>query len=159
VSRRDFPPARFSFRTVVLIIALFVSPVEIANAAVPSNHGAATGVHVTIVFGQEMGNIRPFSVTIAANGTIRPNGPIHIAGDAATISRDAIAGLVVLAQAEGFRSLPSFTSCPGALPDLATRYISITTLGWKHRASARGGCLDSLNQLFAVLMDATHASY
>ena len=69
------------------------------------------------------------------------------------VSKDADSGLVVLAKAEDFKTLPSFTACPGALPDLANRYISIKTPGWHHRASARGSCLDSLNQLFAVLME------
>jgi hypothetical protein len=159
VSPRDFPPSRLSFRIVIFLAALFVVLPGMALAGAPGSHVAATGTPVTIVFGQEMGNIRPFSVTITSNGTITPLGPIRLTGNAAMISQDAVSGLVLLAQAEGFRTLPSFTSCPGALPDLASRYISIRTPGWKHRASARGGCLDSLDQLFAVLMDVTHASF
>ncbi len=155
----DLSPIRLMLRILPLVVALSVVHPLAADARHAGRQAAASGTHVTIVFGQEMGNIRPFSVTIASNGTIKSNGPIRLTGNAATISKDAVSGLVLLATAEGFRTLPSFTSCPGALPDLATRYINIKTPGWHHRASARGGCLDGLNQLFAVLMSVTHASF
>jgi hypothetical protein len=154
-----FPRIRLLLRIPILVVALSLVYPLAAAAGSPDRHPAAANTHVTIVFGQEMGNIRPFSVTIAPNGTVTSNGPIRLTGNAAAVSRDAVTGLVVLAKAEGFRTLPSFTACPGALPDLATRYINIKTHAWHHRASARGSCLDSLNQLFAVLMSATHASF
>jgi hypothetical protein len=123
------------------------------------SHALGTSVPATIAFGQELGNIRPFRVTITGNGTIQLNSPIHLSGAPRTVSKDAVAGLVLLATVEGFRSLPSFTACPGVLPDIAARYVNIRTPAWKHRASVRGNCLDGMNQLFAVIMDATHASY
>ena len=151
--------ARRLFWIVTLAGALCAVFPLTANARNAVKHAASAGTHVTIIFGQEMGHIRPFSVTIAANGAVKPSGPIHLNGNAATISRDAVMGIVRLAQTEQFRALPSFTACPGALPDLATRYISIMTPRWQHRAGARGACLDILNQLFAVLMNLTHASF
>jgi hypothetical protein len=158
VSLCAFPPARFSFQSLTLIAALLVFGSATVDASTLRHHAAVTGSRVTIVFGQEMGNIRPFSITISSNGAVKSNGPVRLKGSSAKMSRDAVLGLVLLAQTEAFRTLPSFTSCPGALPDLANRYVSIKTPGWDHRASARGVCLDGLNQLFAVLMGATHAS-
>lgn len=157
--RWDFPPVDQGCRLVLFVcVMLVVSPSAVRAA--PARHDVgALNTRVTIVFGQEMGNIRPFRVTISPNGAVKLTGPVRTTGTPVGMTRDAISGLVLLAQAEGFRSLPSFTSCPGALPDIATRYIGITTPGWRHRASARGGCLTSLNQLFAVLMATTHAAF
>lgn len=138
------------------LVLVFPGRVD-ANSS--SRHHVGTGTRVTIAFGQEMGNIRPFRVTIAARGAITLTGPIHFTNDSHTISKDAVAGLVLLAEAEGLRALPSFTACPGALPDIAARFISIQTRTWRHRASARGQCVSTIDQLFAVLMNATHASY
>lgn len=155
----DFPPARRMFQTLILIVVLLIVGPVTVDASRLQHHAAAAGTRVTIVFGQEMGNIRPFSITISSSGAVKATGPIRLTGSPAKVSKAAIAGLVVLAQTENFKTLPNFTSCPGALPDLANRYVSIKTPGWNHRASVRGGCLDSLNQLFAVLMEVAHASF
>jgi hypothetical protein len=154
-----YPPTRFSFQPLTLIALLLFFGSATVDASTLRNRAAVTSSRVTIVFGQEMGNIRPFSISISSNGAVKSNGPVRLAGSSTKLSRDAVIGLVVLAQGEAFRTLPSFTSCPGALPDLASRYVSIKTAAWRHRASARGGCLEGLNQLFAVLMDTTHASF
>jgi hypothetical protein len=155
---RDFLPGRLSFSLLAALVILAVLPAR-TRASAPHRNTPVTATSPTITFGQELGNIRPFSVTIAGNGSIKSTGPIHLNGATATVSKDAVAGLVVLAQAEGFRALPSFTACPGALPDIAARYVSIRTPTWRHRASVRGNCVGGLAQLFAVLMDTTHASF
>jgi hypothetical protein len=130
-----------------------------ADAGPALGRASSANVAVRIAFGQESGNIRPFRVTIAGNGTIQPSGPIHLSGPSRPIPKDAVAALVVLAAADGFRTLPSFTACAGVLPDIATRYVNIRAPAWKHNASVRGNCLEGMNQLFAVLMNTTHASY
>jgi hypothetical protein len=114
---------------------------------------------VTIRFGQEGGNIRPFTVTIAADGAVTSDGPIRLEGGPPPLSADAVAGLAVLAEAEGFRSLPSHTACSGVLPDIASRFVNVQTASWHHRASVHGGCVAPFNQLFAVLLAATHAGF
>ena len=159
MSPGDFVPTRLLLLLLALVPALIVAIPMPAYASGPADRSSGLSVPVTIAFGQELGNIRPFRVTIAGNGTIQLNGPIHLSGAQHAVSKDALAGLVRLAVAEGFRSLPSFTQCPGVLPDIAARYVNIRTSAWKHRASVRGNCLENMNQLFAVLMDSTHASY
>jgi hypothetical protein len=156
---RDFLPAHVPLRLMAALVTLLLVIPGRVDASTSGRYSAGAGTPVTISFGRELGNIRPFRVTITGKASIKLNGPIHLAGVPRKISKDAVAGLVLLAEAEGFRSLPSFTACPGVLPDVASRYINIHAPTWQHRASARGNCLDSINQLFAVLMDAAHASF
>lgn len=139
-----------------LLLALSLLGLAPASAA-PAVRAAGS---VTIAFGQEMGNIRPFNITIGPSGAVAvtAGGPVHL-NSSHPLTHNAVAGLVLLARAEGFRALPAFTACPGALPDIAARYVEIRTAGWRHRASARGSCVPALNQLFAVLMAVTHASF
>jgi hypothetical protein len=155
---RDFLPVRLAFGVLAALLILAMLPGR-THAGILGRNSQATGTSTTITFGQESGNIRPFSVTITGNGSIKSTGPIHLNGSSGSVSKDAVAGLVLLARAEGFRALPSFTACPGVLPDIATRYISIRMATWRHRAGARGNCVEGLVQLFAVLMDTTHASF
>lgn len=159
MSPRDFVPARVRFRLIALLPTMMLVFPAPADAGSVAARASAARVPIRIAFGQELGNIRPFRVTIAGNGAVQSSGPIHLSGTSHAISQDAVAGLVVLAAADGFRTLPSFTACPGVLPDIATRYVNIRTPAWKHSASVRGNCFQGMNQVFAVLMNATHASY
>ncbi len=155
----DFIPTRAYRLLTGALLSLALAIPGGSHAAVSAAPAHVSGTGVSIAFGQELGNIRPFRVTISGNGSVKLVGPIHLTGPSQAVSKDAIAAFVTLAQAEGFRTLPSFTACPGVLPDIAARYISVNTRAWQHRVSVRGTCVDGLNQVFAVLMNATHASF
>ena len=156
---RDFVPARWSVLPVVLaFLGAFALAPHRGTAAVGHHPPRARGT-ATVAFGQEMGNILPFRVTIGAEGKVRVTGPVHVNGASTTVSKDALAGIVLLARYSEFPSLPAFTGCTGTLPDVAARYVDLKTATWSHRVSVRGGCVDAINQLFAVLMNLTHVSF
>src|ERR671932_227896 len=55
-----------------------------------------------IVLGREGGNIRPLTVSIGGDGTVRVIGPVTSPIPAPHLSKDALNGLLALAKAEGF---------------------------------------------------------
>ena len=156
---RDFVPARWNtLATMVAFLSAFAFAPQNGTAAV-GHHAPRSRGAVSLMFGQEMGNIVPFRVTIGIDGKIHTSGPVHANGTSTMVSKDALAAIALLARSAGFTSLPAFTGCAGTLPDIAARYIEVRTASWSHRASVRGGCVDALNQLFAVLMNLAHVSF
>jgi hypothetical protein len=99
-------------------------------------------------FGRTGGNIMPFSVTIAASGTVTATGaaPAHV--DAVTKQRLAILNRAALDAR--FRTLPAATSCPGTLPDVAAQFIRVGG----RTVRVHGTCVKRFNRLWAALNDA-----
>lgn len=104
-----------------------------------------------ITFGLQGGNIRPWSVTIDRNGTITAASWVavsnhHLAQPAATLK-----GLTTLARAEKFAALPANTQCHGVLPDVASRYITLSTNSGMKTVAVHGNCVGHFKQFWAVL--------
>lgn len=111
------------------------------------------------VFGRAGGNIRPFTVTITANGQITMNGPVSSTGNRPHLSAAAIKGLLKLARAERFFNLPDQIEGARVLPDVASLFITVTSNGTTKTVRLHGGHSSAFEQLFAVLMAVAGASY
>jgi hypothetical protein len=110
-----------------------------------------------IVFGVKGGNILPWSIAIDGDGAITAEGWLKPGSPRLTNPRDTLSALAKLADAERFWSMPTLTNCTGALPDIATQYITITSTSGTRTVSVHGGCVASFNQLAAALQNAVGA--
>ena len=121
------------------------------------HHTATSGTPV-YVFGQRGGNILPFEVTIAGDGAISAT---RIKARTTRLSnpQDTLNGLAKLADAEGFTTLPPTVRCTGTLPDIASRYITVTTRSSSYTVQVHGGCNAAFNEFFATLYNTAGVSY
>lgn len=113
----------------------------------------------TFTFGREGGNIRPFTVVIAADGTVTVTGAIKVSSPSPHLSTDAPAGLLKLAKAERFFRMPRLISGSHVLPDFASLFIAIHRAGGTKTVSVHGARRPRFNQLYAVLMAAAGVSF
>jgi hypothetical protein len=133
------------------------------SACITTKHPRAHTLAVSatgpvIQFGQFGGNIRPWDAAINADGTVTAKG-ITAAETRLADPKNALNGLLKLADAEGFWSVASATACSGTLPDIASRYIQITSNTGTRKIAVHGACVDGFNQLFAELMAVGNAHY
>ena len=142
---------RISLRRIVpvaLVLAVAL-PISI-SAAQPSAARASRHSGAVFTFGRSGGNIQPFTVVIARDGSISSSGaaPASLAPRA---SLDAVDGLVALARAEDFYALPTLVLCPGSLPDVAGQFVTIKTGTASKKVTVRGSCRTGFTQLYAVV--------
>lgn len=104
-----------------------------------------------ISFGRTGGSIRPFTVTVMNDGRIRVSGPGWSGRTGTTVSLPVRQGLLKLAQAEGFFSMPTMRQCPSVLPDIAARFVTISTVSTTRSVTVRGSCSRPFEELYAVL--------
>jgi hypothetical protein len=119
-------------RLVVLVATLAIG-LSAANAAPVGETSYA--------FGRTGGNIDPFTVTIAADGTVATSGPAN-----ATKSALRAADLTRIARvikAQRFYSLSRLLRCRDWLPDFASRFVTVTRAGVARTVLVRGGCRQS----------------
>ena len=133
----------------------------LAGMSAPRTLAAPGGTHTHIAarpgasaplfaLGVEGGNILPYSVTIGANGVVTVTGR-STAGQRPRLSPNALAGLLKLARAEGFFTMPAQIVGHG-LPDVAGTYISIHSPGATRTVHERFAHNAGYDQLYAVLM-------
>jgi hypothetical protein len=127
-----------------LTVALPVAALASQGAAPQARPAAATR---EFVFGREGGNIMPLTVTIYSDGTVKSS----MGGATAfQLPPEALAGLVKLARAEGFYSLPARIIGHG-LPDIGGRYITVNTAAGSKTVHVRFVKNAAFDQLYAVL--------
>lgn len=118
----------------------------------PSGSGSTSPTVFT--FGVKGGSLRPWSVKLTLDGTITGTGTTTGRQSLAD-AKNTLAGLLALADAEGFFSLKKTIGClPGAgNPDVSRRFISIHTSVGTKRVNQLGSCAATAkyDQLFAVL--------
>lgn len=132
----------------VLAGAASGSPAKSPGAAAIVRPGAAPPV--LILFGREGGNMRPLRVTIDAAGTVAAGYPAGGGRTPIHLSKDALDGLLRLAVAEGFPTMPARMIGRG-LPDIGGRYITIRTGGVLKTVHVRYLRDPAFDQLYAVL--------
>jgi hypothetical protein len=110
---------------------------------------AAGSTAASFVFGRAGGNIEPFTVRVAADGSVVANGPAQPrkrklgAADLARVMR------VVVAQR--FFSLPRTTYCPKTLPDFVARFVTVHLHGVSRRVLVHGDCSSRFSAVYAAL--------
>jgi hypothetical protein len=129
---------------VAAVASLLLAPLA-ASAGSGSNASAA------FTFGRSGGNIAPFTVAIARNGSVSAQGAVRLDNPRRIVSADARAGMLDLARAEGFFSLPKTISCPRTLPDVASFFVSIKRPAGTTTVSVHGSCKPRFNRLYALI--------
>jgi hypothetical protein len=97
-------------------------------------------------FGRTGGNIVPFRISIAIDGSTRATGaaPRHDR----MLTKLQLATLNRVAYETRFLDLPARTSCARTLPDAATAFIRVG----RHLVRVHGTCVQRFNRLWAALM-------
>jgi hypothetical protein len=152
----------FRSLSAVAVLALAVATPELTQAS-PSQSSPAGRARVThhlptgspstrvFSFGVKGGNLRPWSVVLALDGSITATG-VTTTTQALTSPQDTLKGLLALADAEGFFAMSKQIGCPGGgNPDVSARTIAISTSTGTKRVSVFGTCKAPFNQLYAVL--------
>jgi hypothetical protein len=122
-------------RPLLLLVALVAVAAPAAGAS--EKRGFA--------FGRTGGSIRPFSVSIANDGTVRVFGAVEVARAKLTVLQ--VANLNRVASMARFTSLPERTTCPGVLPDMATTFIRVGA----RVVRVHGSCVARYTRLWKAL--------
>jgi hypothetical protein len=129
-----------------LVLALLGAAANGSTGALGSRSASAG-----FTFGRSGGNIAPFRVVIARNGRVTSQGPVTLANAHHAVSADALRGMLKLAQAEGFFSLPRTVLCPRTLPDVASFFVTVSRSTGTKTVTVHGGCRARFNEVYAVL--------
>ena len=103
-------------------------------------------------FGRLGGNIRPYTVSIASNGSVRVSG--SATAGRMKLSAAQLATLDRAVTDAHFGAFPPMTNCPGTLPDIATTFIRF---GAK-TVRVHGNCVARYAKLFTALSHAVKLS-
>ena len=103
-----------------------------------------------ISFGIQGGNIRPFMVTLALDGTITATGAT-VPSQKLTDPQNTLKGLLAMADAEGFFSMPTNTRCAGVNPDVGAPFITLYSSTKVKHVQVDGSCVSKFSQLYSVL--------
>jgi hypothetical protein len=109
---------------------------------------AAASQQTGFAFGRGGGNIRPYTVTIAADGRVTVSGPVQVGRT--RLTRAQLGGLATLAATVRFGTLPKSTSCAGTLPDVAGTFVRVGT----RTARVHGDCVPRFTRLWKALAGA-----
>ena len=85
--------------------------------------GATASTQAGFALGRTGGNIRPFTVAIAADGSVSVSGPVQVGR--AKLTPAQLAALKKIAADAHFATLPKTTSCAGTLPDVASAFVRV----------------------------------
>ncbi len=119
----------------------------------PTAAGAAAG-NPAFAFGRTGGNIMPWAVAVAATGTVTTSGPVDAAVAPRAVPATALRRVALLVASQRFNALPQQLRCPGANPDIASRYITVTTAGRSRTVAEQGDCNTRFETLYAALSQA-----
>ena len=125
----------------VLVVALLV-PLS-ASSGSPAT---------SFALGRLGGNIAPYTVTIAAGGSIHTSGAVQPHNH--KLAAADIAGVTRVVVAQRFFSLPRSTLCPRTLPDFASRFVTVHLHGLSRRVVVHGECSARFNAVYAALAKA-----
>ncbi len=155
ISTNRLPMTRSLGVALLLALALPFTALASPNSAASHKrypvHLKSSYGQATISFGIEGGNMRPWSVTLNYNGSIVGNDYRKPTNTHLYDPKNSMNGLQKLADAEGFGAMPATRQCGKVLPDVAFRFVSISTAASEHKVSVRGLCNAQFNELWAVL--------
>jgi hypothetical protein len=107
----------------------------------------------SLAFGRSGGNIRPYTVTIAADGRVTISGPVQ--ARRTKLTRAQVGGLIKLAADVRFATLPKTTNCTGALPDVASTFVRVGA----RTVRVHGNCIPRYARLLKALGSAVKLSF
>ncbi len=114
--------------------------------------GAAASQQTGFALGRTGGNIRPFTVSIAADGRVSVSGPVQ--AGRMKLTRAQLAALAKIAADVRFTTLPKTTNCAGTLPDVASTFVRVGA----RTVRVHGECLARYTRLWKALSGAVKLS-
>jgi hypothetical protein len=113
-------------------------------AAAVAACGASAGERTPIVFGTSGGNLIGYHVTI------QPNGSVRVRGDGWSSRKQIRAARVRQLWGEIEHAHLVTTTCPGTLPDFASKFIRFAG----RTVQVRGGCEPRFQRVYSALVSA-----
>ncbi len=107
---------------------------------------------MSFAFGRTGGNIEPFTITIAGNGSVTANGPVRPLRR--QLGPRDLASLVNVVDAQRFFSLPRSVRCPGTLPDFASNFVTVRTRRASRTVLVHGDCSPRFEKVYRALSSA-----
>ena len=114
--------------------------------------GATASQQTGFALGRTGGNIRPFTVSIAADGRVSVSGPVQ--AGRMKLTRAQLAALAKIAADVRFTTLPKTTNCAGTLPDVASTFVRVGA----RTVRVHGECLARYTRLWKALSGAVKLS-
>jgi hypothetical protein len=102
--------------------------------------------------GRTGGNIRPFTVAIAADGSVSVSGPVQVGR--MKLTRAQLTALDKIAADARFTALPKTTNCSGTLPDVASTFVRVGA----RTVRVHGECVPRYARLWRALVSAVKLS-
>jgi hypothetical protein len=127
----------------------------VATFALASSGAVVAGTATkgtSFAFGRTGGNIAPFTIKIASDGSVTATGPAKPLRKRLTYR--ALTRLATLTKKQRFFSLRQQIRCPGTLPDFAFSFITVRTVRASRIVLVRGDCSPAFNRLYAALSTA-----
>jgi hypothetical protein len=121
-------------------------------AAVVLVPAAAASQQTSFALGRTGGNIRPFTVTIAADGKVSVSGPVQ--AGRTRLAQTQLATLSKIAADAHFATLPKTTNCAGTLPDVASTFVRVGA----RTVRVHGACVARYTRLWKALSSAVKLS-
>jgi hypothetical protein len=151
-------PNRFLTLLVIAVasLALPLLPAGPTTEAALSHQTSRASTPI-ILISRQGGNIRPFSVAIDANGVVTVTGTQQ--NTPVTLQKAAVRGLLKLAQAERFFTLPLHIVGKRVNPDVAAISMTVRTAASSRTVTERGARNARFDQLLAVVMAAAQVSF
>ena len=134
-----------------LLLALALALAVVAAAA------AAPRVATSYSFGRTGGNIEPFTIAIAAGGSLHVSGPVRVQRQMLTAQQ--LAGLAALVRRERFWTLPATARCTGTLPDIASEVVTVKAGTRLKMALVHGDCSPHFTAVYRALAAAVGLRY
>jgi hypothetical protein len=126
-------PSRYPLR--MRRLALVVAALAVASGTAAL---AAPRTPTSYAFGRSGGNIAPFTVSIAADGTVTVNGPVRTTRK--RVSATGMAHLASVLRRAHFSRLPATTRCTGTLPDFAAFFVTVRVGSSQRTVLVHGDC-------------------
>jgi hypothetical protein len=114
--------------------------------------GATASQQTGFALGRTGGNIRPFTVAIAADGRVSVSGPVQVGR--AKLTRAQLAALARIAADARFTALPKTTNCAGTLPDVASTFVRVGA----RTVRVHGECVPRYARVWRALTSAVKLS-
>jgi hypothetical protein len=131
----------------VIVLALLVAAAVLSGQA-----GARSSTAFSFVFGRIGGNIAPFTVRIAADGSVSSAGPVQPLKS--RLAASDVARLATVVAAQRFFALPVVIRCPNTLPDFASQFVTVRRAGVARRVLVHGDCSLRFTRLYSALAKA-----
>ena len=138
--------------TSLLRFFVFLLALTVAGLAATAPAGTASGAQMTFAFGRTGGNIRPFTITIAGDGSVTATGPVQTLKS--QLDPRQLAKLARVVNAQRFSALPQKTLCPDALPDVASQFVIVHRGSLTRRVLVHGRCSARFTKIYTALTNA-----